>query len=282
MIRRKKWCTIIAAGMLMTGGWTFPAPAAAETIITVGGTGSALGCMRLVAALYEKSHPGVTVRILPSLGSAGGIKAAIGGGIDLALSSRHLTESERRLAAVEVEYARTPLAFVTNGKISKKNITVGELERIYADPVPRWPDGSRIRLVLRPEKDIDTTLVRNLSPGMEQAMRAAQARPGIIMAISDQESTEAIMKTPGALGCAALSEIFSEKRPVNVLAFNGVKPEVKNIASGAYSLFKSQYLVTTPKTSPAARQFAEFVRSRPAGKILSASGNMLVTSKQGP
>jgi len=266
----------------MTGGLPLPVPAEAETVITVGGTGSALGSLRLVAALYEKSHPGVTIRIMPSLGSAGGIKAAIGGGIDLALSSRRLTESERQQGATEVEYARTPFAFITNAKNSKKNITIAELEHIYADPEPRWTDGSRIRVVLRPEKDIDTTLIRNLSPGMEQAMRSAQARPGMIMAISDQESTEAIMKTPGAFGCATLSEIISEKRQVNVLTFNGVKPEVRNIARGTYSLFKSQYLVTTPKTSSAARQFAEFVRSRSAGNILSSVGNMLVTSKQEP
>jgi phosphate transport system substrate-binding protein len=101
------------------------------------------------------------------------------------------------------------------------------------------------------------------------------------VAITDQESTEAVTKTPGALGGATLSEIVSGKSPVNILAFNGVKPDVKNLVNGTYPLLKSFYLVTTPKTSPAARDFAKFITSAPAGKVLSESGNMPVGAKPG-
>lgn len=278
----KTWSSpLVAAALLMVVVAVLPAAAAPETIIRIGGTGSALGSMKQLARLYEKKHPGIRIRILPSLGSTAGIKAVIGGGIDLALASRPLTESERQQGAVEVEYARSPFMFISNARSIKKNITIRELEGIYTDPASRWPDGSRIRLILRPEKDIDTQLVRSLSPGMEQAMKTVHARPGMIMAITDQESTDVIMKTPGAFGCATLSEIISEKRTVNILALNGVRPDVKNIANGTYPLSKSFYLVTTAKTSETARKFAEFVRSPAAGKILSAAGNMLVTSNQG-
>lgn len=280
-MNHKKWYAIICAAALMTVVRGLPTAAVAETIITVGGTGSALGAMKRLAGLYEKTHPGVRIRILPSLGSTAGIKAVLDGGINLGLSSRPLKQNEQQQGAVAVEYARSPFVFITNATSSKKDISVPELERIYTDPAPRWSDGSRIRLILRPEKDIDTSMVRSLSPGMERAMKAVQARPGMIQAISDQESTDAVVKTPGALGCATLSEIISEKRPVNILTFNGVKPDVKNIANGSYPLFKSMYLVITPKTPPAAREFALFVNSRSAERILSASGNLPVTSKQG-
>lgn len=266
-----------SATVLMLAGWA----CAAETVITVGGTGGALGSMKKLAELYEKTYPGIRIRILPSLGSTAGIKAAIGGGLDLGLASRPLTESERREGAVEVEYAKSPFIFITNTRSPKKDITVQELERIYADPAARWPDGSRVRLILRPEKDIDTKIVRSLSPGMEQAMKAAHSRPGMNRAISDQESTDAVVKTPGALGCATLSEIVSEKRPVNILTYHGVKPDIKNIVNGTYPLHKSFYLVTTSRTSPAARHFADFVQTRAAGKILAGVGNMPVTAERG-
>lgn len=263
--------------VLMLVGWVY----AADTVITVGGTGSALGSMKKLAGAYEKTYPGVRIRILPSLGSTAGIKAVIGGGVDLGVASRPLTESERREGAVEVEYARSPFVFITNIRSLKKDITLQELERIYADPAARWPDGSRVRLILRPERDIDTKLVRTLSPGMEQAMKAAQSRPGMNWAISDQESTDAVVKTPGALGGATLSEIVSEKRPVNILTYHGVKPDIKNIANGTYPLNKSFYLVTTSRTSPAARHFVNFVQSKAAGRILSGAGNMPVTAEPG-
>jgi phosphate transport system substrate-binding protein len=279
MLKRGNWfSTMVIAALLVTGG-ALPAIVTAETIVRIGGTGSALGTMKHLAEAYEKSHPGVRIRILPSLGSTAGIKAVLGGGIDLGLASRTLTESERQQGAVEVEYARSPFVLITNLKVIKKDITLRELEEIYNNPAASWTDGSRVRLILRPEKDIDTLLLRTLSPGMEKGMRAALARPGMIMAITDQESTDALVRTPGALGGATLSEIISGNRPVNVLSFNGVNPGIKTIADGSYPLVKSFYLVTTPKSPAEARQFAEFVRSYAAGRILAKSGNLAIPAK---
>lgn len=270
---------MMVIGMALAAGGAFPAIATAETIVKVGGTGSALGTMKHLAEAYEKSHPGVRIRILPSLGSTAGIKAVLGGGIDLGLASRPLTESERQQGGEEAEYARSPFVLVTNLKVIKKDVSLRELEEIYNNPAASWPDGSRVRLILRPEKDIDTKLLRALSPGMDKGMRAALTRPGMIMAITDQESTDALVRTPGALGAATLSEITSENRAVNVLSFNGVKPGIKSIADGSYPLVKSFYLVTTSKSPAEARQFAEFVRSPAAGKILAKSGNLAIPAK---
>jgi phosphate transport system substrate-binding protein len=101
----------------------------------------------------------------------------------------------------------------------------------------------------------------------------------MIMAITDQESTNALVSTPGALGGATLSEIISENRPVNVLSLNGVPPSIKTIADGSYPLVKSFYLVTTSKSPKEARQFAEFVRSPAGGRILAKSGNLVIPAK---
>lgn len=273
--------SMMVIGAALLAGGVLPATASTETVVRIGGTGSALGAMKQLAEAYEKSHPGIRIRILPSLGSTAGIKAALGGGIDLALASRSLLESERLQGAVEVEYARSPFVFITNAKVIKKDVTIRELESIYTNPAASWPDGSRIRLILRPETDIDTKLVRSLSPGMEQAVKAALGRPGMIMAITDQEATNAVIRTPGALGWGTLTEINSENRPVNLLSFNGVKPSIKASADSSYPLVKVFYLVTTAKTPAKARQFAEFVRSPAGRRILISTGNLVVAAKQG-
>jgi len=269
--------TLLSAGGALSAA--LPAAPPAETVIRVGGTGSALGTMKQLADLYEKSHPGTRIHILPSLSSAGGVKAVLGGDLDLGLASRQLTGDERRMGAMEVEYARSPFVFITNAKINKKDITTRELEVIYNNPAASWSDGSRIRLILRPEKDIDTKLVRSLSPGMEQAVRSALVRPGMTMAITDQESADAVTRTPGALGAATLSLIISENRSVNVLSYNGVKPSVKSISDKSYPLAKSFYLVTTPKSTKETRLFSEFVRSPAAARLLVKTGNLVVGTK---
>ena len=266
-------------GMMLVAGAVFPVTVPAETVVKIGGTGSALGSMTRVAEAYEKFHPGIRIRILPSLGSTGAVKAVLGGGIDLAIASLPLTKTERRQGAAEVEYARSPFAFITNAKVDKKAVTTREMEDIYSGRKSVWPDGSRIRLILRPEKDMDSRLLRGISPTMEQAVKAAMARPGMIVAITNQESTAAVARTPGALGGATLTEVISEKQPVNVLSFNGVKPSVKAIADRSYPLVKPFYLVTTPKTPAEARQFATFVLSPAGRKILTKSGCLTVGVK---
>lgn len=278
-----KWrnrLTMAVIGTVLSAGLTAPVTAPAETVIRIGGTGSALGSMKRLAAAYEKSHPGIRLKILPSLGSTAGIKAVLGGGIDLALSSRPLTDSERQQGAKAVEYARSPFVFVTNPRVNKKDVTVRELEEFYGNPAASWSDGSRIRLILRPGKDIDSLLVRNISPNLDRAVMAALARPGMIMAITDQESIDAVIRTPGALGGGTLTEIISENRPVNVLSLNGVKPDTKTISDKSYPLVKSFYLVTTPKSPVEIRRFADFVRSPEARRILAATGNLVVGAIQ--
>ena len=257
-----------------------PAPVSAETNLRIGGTGSALGTMKLIADAYEKSHPGIKIHIMPSLGSTAGIKAVLAGAIDLGFSSRPMSESELQQGALATEYARTPFIFITHPKVSKKGITTKELETIYSRPESAWPDGSRIRLILRPEKDMDTTLISSISPGVEQGMKAALARPGMIMAITDQEATDSVARTSASLGASTLGEIISEKRAVNILSFNGVPPSVKTLADRSYPLTKSLYLVTASKTSAEARRFTEFILSPAAAKILKENGNMAVKARQ--
>lgn len=270
---------VVVIWTLLAACGTFPATALAEAVVKIGGTGSAMGAMKQLAVEYEKSYPGTKIQVLPSLGSSGGIKAVLGNGIDLAVASRPLTESEQQQGAVAMEYAKSPFVFVTNPKVKKNDISGRELEAFYNNATSNWPDGSRIRLILRPENDSDSRLLSSISPAMEQAVKAALSRPGMIMAITDQESSEAIARTPGALGGATLTEIISEKLPLNVLSFNGVQPSTKTISNGTYPLVKSLYLVTAPNPSAEARKFIVFVRSLTGRKILTKTGNLVVELK---
>jgi phosphate transport system substrate-binding protein len=51
-------------------------------VITIGGTGAALGTMRVLTAEFGKSSPDIQIRIVPSLGSSGAVKAVLDGAID--------------------------------------------------------------------------------------------------------------------------------------------------------------------------------------------------------
>ena len=247
---------------------------AAGASLRIGGNGSALGTMKLLAKAYREAHPEVTITVLQSLGSSGGIAALRKGALDLAISARALNTDEQEAGVQAVEYARTPFVFATHRGVSQTGITSDELISVYYQDAPRWPDGTRIRLILRPENDTDTLLVKQVSAALERALQRAHARPGMVVAVTDQDSMDAITRMPGSLGSAALSEILTERRAVQMLAYNGVEPTLKNLSSGSYPLVKRYYLVTAGTTSAQARQFAAFLRSARARDILYKSGNL--------
>lgn len=229
--------------------------------------------MQLLANAYGKTHPATQISVLPSLGSGGGIKAVLSGAIQIAVSSRPLTEAEIKAGAVETEYGRTPFIFVTSSATKVSGITTQNLVDIYAGTMTEWPGGGRIRLVLRPIGDSDSELIKSISPAMREAKNAAEQRPGMVFAVTDQEAADAIEKIPGALGPATLALLLAERRPLKALALNGTAPEAKTIADGSYPLYKRMLIITGPGTPPAAHAFVDFVRSAAGREILQQTGH---------
>jgi phosphate transport system substrate-binding protein len=251
-----------------------PGPARSGEELRLGGTGTALGTMRELAAAYMRAHPGSTVTVLPSIGSGGAIKAAAAGAIDVGLTGRRLEADERGLAVRELEYARTPLVFIAGPKVGIENLTTAELVRIYRGELERWPGGERVRLVMRPRVDVDHEHLRALSPEMAAALEAAFSREGMLSASTNQECNEIVARTPGAIGPSSLTQVITEPLPVKVLAWNGVAPTVENVARGKYPVTKPLYVIVRPAPSAAVRSFLVFLSSAEARSIIARTGNL--------
>jgi len=262
----------LALAVLLTAGIS---RAESTTAVKIGGTGFGLELMRIMAKDYQQNQPKVAIIVFPSLGSSGGIKALLAGELDLAISSRPLRQEEQGQALQGSELFKTPFVFITNSAVGKGSITTRELEQIYSGRLLSWPDGSRIRVVLRPRTETDTEIVRGLSPGMNAAVSAAMAHPGMILSITDQENLETMEKTPGALGGGTLAQILSEQRRVVILKLNGQKPSVEALQDGSYTLAKTLYLMTRKETSAATRQFISFIHSGKGQEIMAAYGNLV-------
>jgi phosphate transport system substrate-binding protein len=246
--------------------------------IRIGGSGGALGTLQILADAFKKDHP-VTVVMVPSLGSAGGIKAVLAGAIDLAVISRPLKEAERAEGAVATDYARTPFVFATAAASKVTGTTQRELLSIYAGDTKTWPNGKPLRLLLRPADDSDTDLAKSLSPAMKQAVPAALARAGMVIELTDQANAHSLETIPGALGTSTLAQIMSENRALQPLALDGVHPSLKTMDDGSYRYFKTFSFISAPKASALVQQFMAFVQS-PAGKqILEKNGHSQVSGK---
>lgn len=243
--------------------------------IKIGGTGNALGAMRLLAAAYNREHPAIQARVLNSIGSSGAIKGVPKGAVDIGLSSRPLTDEEGAAGAVFTEYARTLTVLAVATKSQVRAITREQVADIYSGHFHQWPDGTPIRPVLRQQGDDNTRQLKTLSPTVEQALEAAEQRQGLPFAVTDQEAADKIESIPGAIGVTTLALIESETRSLRPLTLDGIEPRIENGVSGTYPLVKHFYLLTQPQPRAAVQDFIAFLRS-PAGRnILIQSGHWL-------
>ncbi|MEE9300296.1 MAG: substrate-binding domain-containing protein [Alphaproteobacteria bacterium] len=265
---------------LVVLGFSLPAVGAAQTL-KIGGTGGALGTMQILGRAFEKQHAGVSVEILPSLGSGGGIKAVLAGAIDIGLSARPLKAKERDAGARAHPYAKAALVFATQPGNPEVGVTTEQLIEMYAGARRRWPDGTPIRIVLRPDTDSDTIYLRGHIPSIGPALDAAADRPGVPVAFTAQDSAELLQRLPGSLGTTMLALILSENRPLKALSLDGVAPTPEAMADGSYRLTETCSIVTGPEPGEMATRFIAFVYADEGAAILRRTGHLPLAPEGG-
>lgn len=249
-----------AAGAGLLAAWppagALPQP---QDELRVGGTGSGLVPLR---RLFEQfGHP---ARFLPNLGSGGGIKALAAGVIDVALSARHLTEAERGAGLVERELMHTPFVWAAHAGVPVEAMSLRRLADLYGGRVTRWRDGQPVRLILRPESDSDWAYMKSLDAGLAAAMAEAERRPGLKLAITDEESMSDIERIDGALGSTSLALLVATGTTAHMLAVDGQLPSLAALASGRYRFRKTIHWVTRREAPAPAAEVLRLL-GEPAG-----------------
>lgn len=243
--------------------------------IRIGGTGNALGTMRLLGEAYTRSHPETKTVILESIGTSGAIKAVPKGAIEIGLSSRPLTDEELKSGLAFTEYAQSPTVLAVHKNVKATSVTLAQLIDIYNGKLTSWPDGTRIRAVLRQPGDDNTRQLKGLSADMEQSVGVAERQPGALFAVTDQDSADKMEAVPGSLGVTTIALIRSENRTLHPLSIGGVEPTPENAKSGRYPLTKHFYFVLPKEPSAEVLEFVKFVGSPAGRKILAQTGHTI-------
>lgn len=246
---------------------------ATASTLKLGGTGGAIGAMKMVAPAFTAAT-GIKMEVLPSLGSNGSLRAVADGVIDAAVSARKLTAEESSRGLEGVIFARTALVFVTS-KRNPNGWSRDDLARIFSFEIPKWKDGTPINIILRSKVDTDTVIMSNLFPGMRKAIEQARARPDVPVASTDQDSAKLAEGLPGSFVQAGLSQVIAEKRNLHFVPINGVEPSLDNLKNGTYPYEKPFYLAFKPG-NPNANALLKFLRSPKGHEILRQAGNLSV------
>jgi phosphate transport system substrate-binding protein len=258
-----------AAAILVTGTLVeaIPSDALADAL-KVGGSGAGVATIEVLADAFQKTPRSSPVTQVRGLGSHGGKQGLLQGAIDLAVVAAGLSPAEEAQGLTAEEIGRTPFVFVTSPRNAVSDLSLAQLVDIYAGRMITWPDGSRLRLILRPRGDSDTHLLRSISPAMQEAVDSALARPGLTVAATDQDSADAVERTPGAIGTSTLGQLLAERRPLKALAIGGIRPSAATVGNGTYPYSKRIYLVTGRTRTPATEAFLTFTRSKDARQVL--------------
>lgn len=272
-----RWLLIVAGLALSSTGpvqsATPPSPDLAGELL-IGGSGSALGTMRRLAAEFEKKRPDVRVKVIPSLGGTGGIQALMAGKLTLGVSSRDLDDAQRARGLVSREIATSPFVFAVAPNTPVTDLTLDELAALFSGRTPTWADGTLVRPVLHPPYDIDTLMVRNMSPALDKAIQAAHLRPGRNIAITDADSADDVESIGGAIGTSSLALILSESRNLKAISVGGIAPTADNVQRGLYPYKKPLFLITQAIRSELTSAFIRFIDSAEGASILQSTGSI--------
>jgi phosphate transport system substrate-binding protein len=267
------FAALLFGGSLVTGA----AFASSKETLIIAGTGSSISAMKLMAKGFQKKHPNVTVEVLPSIGSTGGIKAVQDGKIDIGLSSRLLKPEERVAEIIEEPYGRTAFIFGVQDSNPIKGLTLAEIEEIYAGKRKTWPDGTPIRLILRPLSDAYSVYLASINPGIKSASEKAHSTPGVFVGITDQDAALQIEKTPGSFGTTSAAIAVAERLKIITLSVDGIAPTLSNVSGDKYPYAMTFALVyKRDKYRGPIKDFIEFVFSRDSQKLLSDNGHVTI------
>lgn len=247
---------------------------ASASELMIGGSGTDIATMRIMAQGFNTHHPDIAIKVLPSLGSGGGIKALSKGKLQIGLASRPLKSSEQAYPVRAYRYARTPMVLATQ---ASNHVHAIQSQIFFAAMMGKkqyWPDGQLIRLVLRPISDSDSILLLKTYPQAEKALNQAYHQRGIPVAATDQKSARALESIDGSLGTTTLAVIQGEKRNLKALTLDGVTPTPENLSNGKYPMSKDLYLVLPIKPETDALKFVEYLRSSHGARILLETGHL--------
>jgi phosphate transport system substrate-binding protein len=207
----------------------------ADAPLEIAGSGSNLPLVERVVAAWQAEQPGVRVRVHPSIGSGGAIRALRDGAIDVGFVSRPLQpgeawdESGNEL--VVDWYAEVPVVAAGNPGVPVASLDAGELLAIVDGRRQRWPDGSPIVFVAREPSDSSLAAAESRHPALGRALRAAFAAERFTTVYSDAALLDALERIPGSVGLTDLGQARL-RGTVRVLGQLGTKPLGAVVRSG--------------------------------------------------
>lgn len=240
-------------------------PAASEEKVSLCGTGDSQELLRSLGSAFEKASPGIKVVVPDSVGSDGGIKAAVAGECDFGRVARPLKDEEKALNLTYKVFAFSPIKIVTDPATGIEDLSAKQLVQIFSGKVTAWSEvggkGGKIAVVNREAKDSSRGELNKRVEGFK-----AIENPVGVTAAKTPEAVDLLTKTSGAIGY--LPAAMAKTTKLKVVKIDGVAPTAANVLQGKYAIAAPFGLVWKGELKPGANRFLQFVKGAEGKKII--------------
>lgn len=194
--------------------------------------------------------------------------------INIGLTSRELTESEKDSQIQYRAIARSPMLLATHRSVAAvKNLTTEQIQGIYSGAISNWqevggPDAEIIFLDL-PEDKAEKRLLRQHYLGHLKVKERA------IFFFEEYQVIEALLRIPYSIGLVAKGEDLSAEY-INILSIDGFPASVENIVQGKYKLLYTIGIVFPQQPDPATQDFINYIFRELNPEKLALHGYVLI------
>jgi len=233
-------------------------------------------------AAFRATYPEATLELRTPESSAQVVGALLAGRADVAVAGRELEDEERnmaRKAGIEVvghRIAQDAVCLVVDAENPVRNVTLGELKRIWLGESKRWAEfGGRDRAIVPVLPPLASDLARAFA---QRVMDGETMRAPTVVEESDSAVARRVAGTPGAIGVVPLALAGAEGvHALHVAPLEGtdyVEPDMEAVHQGHYPLTQFLNLFIRTRGPRLAGGFVTFVASEPGQRLVLTSGRV--------
>jgi phosphate transport system substrate-binding protein len=241
--------------------------------MTVAGSTSVEPFAELLAEEYMSMHSESHIYVQGG-GSTAGVEAVITGAANIGMSSRDLTEAEKKLYTVAI--AKDAIAIIVHISSPIDDLPLNKIREVFSGKIANWkalggPDHP-IHIVTREEGSGTRDSFQKFVMGKEDISL------GALVQDSNGAVRQVISSDPNAIGYISLGLVNEQ---VKALRISGVDPNLTNVYNGRYTLVRPFLFIFSGKPAGEAKSFIDFVLSPQAQKLLLKEGLVPIIEKLG-
>ena len=247
-------------------------------IVQLKGSDTILNVSQAVAEEFMKVNPKAKISVTGG-GSGTGIAAKLNKTIDIALSSRDMSEAEWKkakdagLELNEVTIAFDGITIVVNKSNPVKNLTTEQLRAIYIGEIKNWKEvgGADEKIVVLSRDSSSGTHVffkehilrKGNAKGPEEFAKTALFLP------SNEALKSEIESSKGAIAYIGMGYSDSSTKELTV---NGIEANLVNVKSKKYPIARPVFWYTEKKIDGVTKDLVDFMLSAKGQEIVKKEG----------